>query len=66
MVQNTGFQVNSLPHHPDLTMLKKEPVENIVGKGENAGNQFSTRLKTNFIFSVTWFLVCKCFQLGTF
>ena len=33
---------NSLPHNPDflvLTTLKKKPFENIVGKGENAGNQ---------------------------
>ena len=31
--------VNSLPHSPDLTPLEKKALENIVGKGENAGNQ---------------------------
>ena len=47
-----------------LTTLKIKPFENIVGKGENAGNQhflfspqyFSTISKTNFIFSVTFIL----------
>ena len=29
---------NSLPHNRLLTTLKKMPFENIVGKGENAGN----------------------------
>ena len=40
--------------------LKKEPVENIMGNGENAGNQhflfshiFPILPKTNFNFSVT-------------
>ena len=33
--------INSLPHNPDflLTTLRKTHLENIVGKGENAGNQ---------------------------
>ena len=31
--------LNSLQHNPDLTTLRKKPFENIVGKGENAGNQ---------------------------
>ena len=31
-----SWPFNSLPHNPDL---KKKPFENIVGKGENAGNQ---------------------------
>ena len=31
---------NSWPHNPDfLTTLRKKTFENIVGKGENAGNQ---------------------------
>ena len=40
---------NSLPHNP-LTTLKEEAFENIVGKGQNAGNQhffpFPTRFST--------------------
>ena len=31
--------INSQPQNPDLTILYKNPFENIVGKGENAGNQ---------------------------
>ena len=32
--------INSLPHNPDLLMtLRNRPVGDIVGKGENAGNQ---------------------------
>ena len=31
--------INPLPHNPDLTTLGKKPLENIVGKGEKAGNQ---------------------------
>ena len=38
-----------LPHNPDLTTLKKKAFENILGKGENAGNQ-------NFVLSPKCFL----------
>ena len=31
--------LKSLSHNPDLMILKKKPFENIVGKGENAGNR---------------------------
>ena len=50
---------NSLPHNPDFERPPwKRPFENIVGKGENNGNQhfllfpsmFSTLPKANFIF----------------
>ena len=53
--------------------LYEKPFENIVGKGENAGNQhflflptmFSTFPKIKFNFSShTYFVVCKCFQFG--
>ena len=56
-----------------LTTLKKNSFENIVGKGESAGNQhfllfpqcFLPRPKPNFSFSVTFFFViCRCFQFG--
>ena len=52
--------------------LEKEDFENIIGKGENAGNQhfllfstmFPTLLKKNFIFSVTFiFLSANAFDL---
>ena len=51
--------------------LEKKPFENILGKGENAGNQhfflfptmFPTLSKTNFNFSAI-FVVSKCFQFG--
>ena len=43
-----------------LTTLNERPYENIVGKGENAGNQhfpmFSTLSNTNCMFSVTYIL----------
>ena len=38
-VHNIGKLFNSLPHNPDFCNLEKKPVENNVGKGENAGNQ---------------------------
>ena len=48
-----------------LLTLRKTPLENIVGKGENAGKpafspfptMFSTVSKTNFDFSVTYNLL---------
>ena len=35
------YLYSSFPHNPDFltTLTKKKPLENIVGKGENAGNQ---------------------------
>ena len=59
--------------------LRKDPLENIVGKGENAGNQhfllfpqcflpFTKKKKKKEkkiqIFSHFYFVVCKCFQFG--
>ena len=59
-------------YHPIPTFNdpKKGSFENIVGKGENAGNQhflkmFSTIPKTNIsFFSYIYFVVCKCFEFG--
>ena len=36
-------EINTLPHDPDfyLTILRKKAFKNIVGKGENAGDQHS-------------------------
>ena len=50
---------------PGFNDLKKKSFENIVGKGENAGNQhfspfptmFSTHSKTNFSLSATFILL---------
>ena len=46
--------LNPLPQSLLFTTLKKKPLENIVGKGENAGNQLFH--KTNFKFLVTFIL----------
>ena len=36
----TDLVLNSLPHNPNILMTqRKKTLENIVGKGENAGNQ---------------------------
>ena len=51
---------------------RKMAFENIVEKGENAGNQhfllfqqcFLTYQMRNYHLSNTWFVVCKCFQFG--
>ena len=59
--------VNSSPDNHDL-----KPSENIVGKGENAGNQhfllfpqcFLPFLNQISIFSPVYFVICKCFQFG--
>ena len=43
---------------------EKEAFENIVGKGENAGNQHFLLFTQCFqFFSYVYFVVCKCFQL---
>ena len=55
-----------------LMTLRKKPFENIVGKGENAGNQhFSFFHKgfypiedRNHLFSNIKFVVCNCFEFG--
>ena len=52
-----------------LTTLYKKPLENIVGKGENAGNQhfllfpqcFLPYQRNHFLCNAE-FVVCKCFQ----
>ena len=41
--------VKSLPHNPDLNDLEKEVFENIVEKGENAGNQHFLRFLQPFL-----------------
>ena len=56
--------LNSLPHNLDFS-LRKKPFENIVGKGENAGNQhfllfpqgFLALLKTEIIILATFNLL---------
>ena len=60
-----------LPHNPDFqTTLKKKAFENIVGKGENAGDQHFLLFPQCFlpvpkqILSLIYFVVCKCFQFG--
>ena len=55
-----------------LMTLKKKHFENIVGKGENAGNQlflpfqlcFIAVPKKNFFFKLHLFCFCKCLQFG--
>ena len=56
-----------------LTALYKKSFKNIVGKGENAGNQhffsFSHNVFYPFqnkfqVFSHIYFVVCRCFQFG--
>ena len=52
--------------------MKKKPIENIVGKGENAGGQYFLLSHNVFypseinfhIFSHICFVVCQCFQFG--
>ena len=55
---NVKYRVNSLPNDKNLTLyhtsrflttLRKKPLEKIVGKGENAGNQ-------NVLLFAQWFL----------
>ena len=74
-----SYSIKPFPHNPDntmpsrlLTTLRKKPFENLVGKGENAGNyhfspfptMFSTLSKTNINFSVTFILSsAKAFNL---
>ena len=67
--QNLSFSVIiSLLHHPNIiTSLKKKALENIVGKGENAGNQhfllfphcFLTYFKTEFIILTTFIFLLR-------
>ena len=51
-----------------ITTLKKQAFENIVEKGENAGNQHFLLFPQSFlpvpkrILSYIFFVVCKCFQ----
>ena len=57
-----------------LTPLEKKAFENIVQKGENAGNQHFLLFKLHFLLFPTQisfsshncFLVCKCFEFGEF
>ena len=60
--------VNSLPHN----FLRKKPFENIVGKGENAGNHHFLLIPQYFLlfpqkslfFSHNFYVVCKVFRIG--
>ena len=55
--------INPLPI-PGFYDPEKEAFENIVGKGENAGNQHFLLFTQCFqFFSYVYFVVCKCFQL---
>ena len=56
-----------------LTTLRKNPSKNIVGKGENTGEQhfllfpqcFLPILKRYFnFFNHFYFVICKCFEFG--
>ena len=48
-----------------LSTLRKNPFENIVGKGENAGNQhFLLFLQCFLSFPKHILAACKCFQIG--
>ena len=51
--------------------LRKKPFENIVGKGENAGNQhfllfprFLPLTNQILIVHLQLFVVCKCLEVG--
>ena len=63
-------RVNPFPNNPFLTTLKKEIFENIVGKGENAGNQHFLLFLQNILLCerilVHWHLsrVCCLFMLS--
>ena len=57
-----------------LTTIEKKAFENIVGKGENADNQYFVLFSHCFllipqqtsILSHIYFVVCKSFQFGAF
>ena len=63
----------SLPHNTDfLTTWGKKAFENILGKGENAGNPYFPLCPKCFllyqtakIFSSIFSIVCECLRLGT-
>ena len=69
-------RVNPLPellHNPDFVHPWKSKVfENILGKGENAGNQHFLLFPQCFLLfphkskflSHNYFVFCKCFELG--
>ena len=81
-ISKCGNILNSLLYNPNLTLnhksqllttLRKKAFENIVGKGEYAGNQhfllfptmFSTLPKLDFGFlKPIYFAICRCFQFG--
>ena len=48
--------------------MKKKPFQNIVGKGENTGNQhfllFNPSQKELLILAYIYFVVCKYFEYG--
>ena len=58
------MDINPLPHNPDLTILKGKASENIVGKGENAGNHnvFYTFQNKFQFFSHILSVISRCFQ----
>ena len=69
LIAQLAGKFNSLPHNSNL---RKKPFENIVGKGENAGNQHFLLCPQCFLPSQVEFLfisyiynvVCKCFEFG--
>ena len=71
--RNFVVKVKGLPLYHAIPTLYKNPCENIVGRGENTGNQhfllfpqcFLPFPKQISIFrSHFFFVVCKCFQFG--
>ena len=71
----SATHLTSLPHNDVVfTTMKKKPYENIVGTGENAGNQhfhlfpqcFLPFPNQHFIFKsrLNYFVVRNCFEIG--
>ena len=51
-----GYMINHLPYNPmDFSTMEKRPLQNIVGKGENAGYQ-------HFLLFLQYFLPCREIQ----
>ena len=62
-----------IPHNPNFQRpWERELFKNIVGKGENAGNQHFLLFPQCFLpfpnqisgFDIDYFVVCKCFEFG--
>ena len=61
---NSGIKLLTVQQYGLLMTLEKKTVENIEGKGENAGSLNVSYLSQNKFkfFSHIYFVVCKCFQ----